>query len=179
MVIRPYGYAVWETLQGIFNDMMAEKGIRNAYFPLLFRIRSLRRKRSMWKGFPLSLRLLRLAAGKSLQTPGRPPDIGNDHVQHVRQMDQKLARSAHAHQPVEQRSPLGKTDIPFPPHHGILWQEGHTVHESESEAMDMVMTALGWYKSIHEDYFAVPVLSGRKAIPKNSQGPRRRIVSKR
>ena len=55
MVIKPYGYAIWEKMQRQLDDMFKETGHVNAYFPLLFRNHSSAVKRNMWKALPKSV----------------------------------------------------------------------------------------------------------------------------
>ena len=117
MVIRPYGYAIWELIQQQLDPRFKATGHVNAYFPL-FIPESLHHARSRAR------RRLRAAGGLGDQgrrrgarrAADRPADVGSHHRDDVREVDPVVARSAGPHQPVGQRRALGEGDAAVPAH---------------------------------------------------------------
>lgn len=164
MVIRPYGYALWEGVQDALNRMMKTAGIENAYFPLFIPHSLLEKEKQHVAGFSPELAVVTVGGGEKLKDPlvVRPT---SETI-----MYEMYAKWVHSWRdlPVlinqwnnvvrwEKRTYLFLRTTEF------LWQEGHTAHETEKEALAMVMKALDWYRQIYEDYFAVPVVMGRKS----------------
>lgn len=164
MVIRPYGYALWEGVQDALNRMMKTAGIENAYFPLFIPHSLLEKEKQHVAGFSPELAVVTVGGGEKLKDPlvVRPT---SETI-----MYEMYAKWVHSWRdlPVlinqwnnvvrwEKRTYLFLRTTEF------LWQEGHTAHETEKEALAMVMKALDWYRQIYEDYFAVPVIMGRKS----------------
>ena len=69
MVIRPYGYAIWERLQEVFNKMIKEDGVNNAYFPLFIPHKLLEKEKEHVEGFSPELALVTIGGGKKLDDP--------------------------------------------------------------------------------------------------------------
>lgn len=164
MVIRPYGYAIWERVQEIFNGMMKERGVQNAYFPLFIPYSLLEREKEHVKGFSPELAIVTVGGGEKLKDPlvVRPT---SETI-----MYEMYAKWVHSWRDLpilinqwnnvvrwEKRTYLFLRTLEF------LWQEGHTAHETEEEAIDMVLAALEWYKRVYEDYYAIPVYVGVKS----------------
>lgn len=164
MVIRPYGYALWEKVQEILNGMMKTKGVENAYFPLLIPHSLLDKEKEHVKGFSPELAIVTIGGGEKLKDPlvVRPT---SETIMYA-----MYAKWVHSWRDLpilinqwnncvrwEKRTYLFLRTLEF------LWQEGHTAHESEKESMEMVMTALDWYRQVYEDYFAIPVYFGLKS----------------
>lgn len=164
MVIRPYGYAIWERVQEIFNRMMKKKGVQNAYFPLFIPHSLLEKEKEHVKGFSPELAIVTIGGGEELKDPlvVRPT---SETI-----MYEMYAKWIHSWRDLpllinqwnnvvrwEKRTYLFLRTLEF------LWQEGHTAHETEKEAIDMAKTALEWYRKIYEDYYAVPVVLGTKS----------------
>ena len=164
MVIRPYGYALWEKVQEIFNGMMRSAGVQNAYFPLFIPHSLLEKEKEHVAGFSPELAVVTIGGGEKLKDPlvVRPT---SETI-----MYSMYAKWIHSWRDLpilinqwnnvvrwEKRTYLFLRTTEF------LWQEGHTAHETEDEAMDMVRKALDWYRQVYEDYLAMPVLLGRKS----------------
>lgn len=164
MVIRPYGFAIWERVQEIFNKMMKQKGIQNAYFPLFIPHSLLEKEKEHVKGFSPELAVVTVAGGEELKDPlvVRPTsetimyEMYAKWVQSWRDLPILINQWNNVVR-WEKRTYLFLRTTEF------LWNEGHTAHESEKEAIDMCLTALDWYKKIYEDYYAMPVLLGTKS----------------
>ena len=163
MVIRPNGYAIWEQMQRALDRMFKDTGHQNAYFPLFIPQSFLSREAEHVEGFAPEVAVVTHGGGKELEEPLiDPADLGDDHLCDVRQVDPELPRPAAADQPVVQRGALGDAHPAVPPHHRVLWQEGHTAHATEAEAEEETLRMLGVYRTFMEDWMAMPVLTGRK-----------------
>lgn len=164
MVIRPYGYALWESVQEILNRMMKTAGIENAYFPLFIPHSLLEKEKQHVAGFSPELAIVTVGGGEELKDPlvVRPTsetimyDMYSKWVHSWRDLPVLINQWNNVVR-WEKRTYLFLRTTEF------LWQEGHTAHETEKEAMEMVMKSLDWYRQVYEDYFAVPVIMGRKS----------------
>src|SRR5215469_6464135 len=163
MVIRPYGYRIWELLQADMDRRIKETGHVNAYFPLLIPESYLRREAEHVEGFAPELAVVTHAGGKELEEPlvVRPTSetiIG-----------EMMARwiSSHRDLPLllnqwanvvrwEMRPRMFLRTTEF------LWQEGHTAHADAESALDETMLALRTYASLATDVAAMPVIAGEK-----------------
>lgn len=164
MVIRPYGYALWERVQEIFNKMIKKDGVQNAYFPLFIPKSLLDKEKEHVEGFAPELAIVTIGGGEELKDPlvVRPTSetimytMYADWIQSWRDLPMKINQWNNVVR-WEKRTYLFLRTTEF------LWQEGHTAHETESEAIDMAKTALEWYRQIYEDYYAIPVYLGIKS----------------
>lgn len=174
MVIRPYGYALWETVQEIFNRMMKTKGVENAYFPLFIPHSLLEKEKEHVKGFSPELAVVTVAGGEKLKDPlvVRPTSETIMYAMYAKWVHswRDLPILINQWNNVvrwEKRTYMFLRTTEF------LWQEGHTAHETEKDDMDMVLAALEWYRQVHEDYFAVPVIYGIKSETEKFAGAKR------
>jgi prolyl-tRNA synthetase len=164
MVIRPYGYAIWEKVQEIFNVLMKKKGVQNAYFPLFIPHSLLEKEKEHVKGFSPELAVVTIGGGEELKDPlvVRPTSetimyaMYSDWIQSWRDLPVLINQWNNVVR-WEKRTYLFLRTTEF------LWQEGHTAHEDEAGAIDMATTALEWYRKIYEEYLAIPVLLGMKS----------------
>jgi prolyl-tRNA synthetase len=166
MVIRPYGYALWEAIQRAFDDMIKESGHENAYFPLLIPRELFMKEHEHVEGFAPEVAWVTKAGSgmKDLEEPLviRPTSetiigpIMKRYIQSHRDLPQKVNQWCNVMR-WELRTRLFLRTAEF------LWQEGHTFHASYEEAADEVLLILDYYRQVAEDWLAVPVLSGRKS----------------
>jgi prolyl-tRNA synthetase len=166
MVVRPYGWAMWEAITRAFDDMIKESGHENWAFPLLIPRSYLMKEAEHIEGFaPEVAWVTRAGAGmEELEEPlaVRPTSeaiVGSlikRYIQSHRDLP-KLTNQWNSVVRWEMRSRLFLRSREF------WWQEGHTFHASAQEAMDETELILGYYRSIAEDWLAVPVLSGKKS----------------
>ncbi len=173
MVVRPYGWAMWETITRAFDDMIKESGHENWAFPLLIPRSFLMKEAEHIEGFaPEVAWVTRAGAGmEELEEPlaVRPTSetiIGSlikRYIQSHRDLP-KLTNQWNSVVRWEMRSRLFLRSREF------WWQEGHTFHASAEEAMDEVDLILGYYRDIAEDWLAVPVLSGKKSAAETFAG---------
>jgi prolyl-tRNA synthetase len=166
MVVRPYGWAMWEAMQRAFDDMIKESGHENWAFPLLIPKSMLMKEAEHVEGFAPEVAWVTQAgsAREDLEEPlaVRPTSetiigaIIKRYIQSHRDLP-KLTNQWNSVVRWEMRSRLFLRSREF------WWQEGHTFHASAEEAMDESRLCLGYYRSIAEDWLAVPVLAGRKS----------------
>ncbi len=164
MVIRPYGFSIWEKVQEIFNGMMKTKGVQNAYFPLFIPLSLLEKEKEHVQGFSPELAIVTIGGGEKLKDPlvVRPTSETIMYAMYAKwvQSWRDLPILINQWNNVvrwEKRTYLFLRTTEF------LWQEGHTAHETEKEAVDMVHSALEWYRKIYEEYYAIPVVLGKKS----------------
>ncbi len=163
MVIRPYGYAVWENIQKELDARFKQKGIQNAYFPLLIPMSYFTKEAEHVEGFAPEVAVVTHAGGEELSEPLaiRPTSetiIGtmmSKWVQSYRDLPLKVNQWCNVMR-------WEKTTRPFLRTSEFLWHEGHTAHATADEAEAFTLTMLGVYKEFMENCLAIPVLTGRK-----------------
>ena len=163
MVIRPYGYAIWEKIQDELNARFKKQGVENAYFPLLIPMSYFTKEAEHVEGFAPEIAVVTVAGGEELAEPLaiRPTSetiIGtmmSKWVQSYRDLPLKVNQWCNVMR-------WEKTTRPFLRTSEFLWHEGHTAHSSASEAEEFALTMLGVYQEFMESCLAIPVLTGRK-----------------
>lgn len=163
MIIRPYGYAIWENIQRELDTRFKATGHENAYFPLLIPMSYFAKEAEHVEGFAPEVAVVTHAGGEELAEPLaiRPTSetiFGNMYskwLQSYRDLPIKINQWANVMR-------WEKTTRPFLRTSEFLWQEGHTAHATEAEALDETMTMLGIYKEFAENCLAIPVITGRK-----------------
>jgi prolyl-tRNA synthetase len=164
MVIKPYGYAIWEGIQRALDERIKATGHENVYFPLLVPASVLAQEGDLVEGFAPEVAVVTEAGGKRLEEPlaVRPTSealIWSTYarwVQSYRDLPLLYNQWANAVR-WEMRPRLFLRTSEF------LWQEGHTAHETESEAVAEALTILhDVYADTIENVLAMPVLRGRK-----------------
>ena len=176
MVIKPWGYAIWENIQRELDFMFKETGHKNAYFPLFIPKSFLEKEAAHVEGFAKECAVVthhRLVAGPNgglipdpkaeLEEPliVRPTSetiIGAafaSWVQSYRDLPLLINQWANVVR-WELRTRLFLRTAEF------LWQEGHTAHASEAEAREETMKMLGVYTTFAEEFLATPVIYGPK-----------------
>jgi prolyl-tRNA synthetase len=163
MIIRPYGYRLWEILQAELDQRIKDTGHENAYFPLLIPESYLRREAEHVEGFSPELAVVTHAGGKELDEPlvVRPTSetiIGEMMAKWIsshRDLPLLLNQWANVVRwELRPRMFLRTTEF--------LWQEGHTAHADEADAMRETMLALDLYTQVARDIAAIPVVPGEK-----------------
>jgi len=164
MVIRPYGYAIWERMQAGIDERIKAAGAQNAYFPLFIPESYLRREAEHVEGFSPELAIVTVAGGKELEEPivVRPTSetvIGEymaKWIQSYRDLPLLLNQWANVVR-WELRPRLFLRTSEF------LWQEGHTAHATHDDAR---LYAERIHREVYEDFMlnvlAMPVVIGRK-----------------
>jgi prolyl-tRNA synthetase len=165
MVIKPYGYAIWEAIQRELDDRIKATGHENFYFPLFVPASVLAQESELVEGFAPEVAVVTEAGGKKLEEPLA-----------IRPTSEALIWSTYA------RWVQSYRDLPllynqwanvvrwelrprlFLRTSEFLWQEGHTAHETEEEALAETLTILhDVYADTIENVLAIPVLRGRKS----------------
>ena len=163
MVIRPYGYAIWENIQKDMDERFKKAGSKNAYFPLLIPMSFFTKEAEHVEGFAPEVAVVTHAGGAKLDEPLaiRPTSetvIGTMYakwIQSYRDLPVIMNQWCNVMR-------WEKTTRPFLRTSEFLWQEGHTVHATEEEAMEETLKMLAVYKDFMENTLAIPVLTGRK-----------------
>ena len=164
MVIRPYGYSIWERVQAELDTRIKAAGAQNAYFPLLIPESYFRREAEHVEGFSPELAVVTHGGGKKLEEPVvvRPTSetiIGSflaKWIQSYRDLPMAVNQWANVVR-WELRPRLFLRTTEF------LWQEGHTAHATREDAHDYALRILhDVYRDFMVNVLAVPVLVGRK-----------------
>jgi prolyl-tRNA synthetase len=165
MVIRPYGYAIWERIQRVFDDMIKSSGHENWYFPLLIPEELIMKEAEHIEGFTPEVAWVTEAGshGKLDQRlairPTSETIIGTlirRYIQSHRDLP-KLTNQWCNVVRWEMRTRLFLRTAEF------LWQEGHTFHATADEAKAEVDLILGYYRDLAQEWLAIPVFSGLKS----------------
>ncbi len=164
MVIRPYGYALWENIQKVLDKKFKETNHENAYFPMFIPMSYLQKEAEHVEGFAPELAVVTHAGGKELQEPMvvRPT---SETI--INSMFSKWVKS-HRDLPLlinqwanvvrwEMRPRLFLRTTEF------LWQEGHTAHATQKEAEEETQKMLDVYINFANDYAAISPIAGQKS----------------
>ncbi len=163
MVIRPYGYALWEEIVNILDDKIKKTGHKNASFPLFIPESFLKKEAKHVEGFAPELAMVTHAGGKKLEEPlvVRPTSETIIHymfarwIKSWRDLPLKINQWANVVRwELRPRAFLRTTEF--------FWQEGHTAHETLEQAQEQVLMMLNEYKDLAENYLAIPVVTGQK-----------------
>jgi prolyl-tRNA synthetase len=164
MVIRPWGYAIWEHMQRALDDMFKATGHSNAYFPLLIPQSFLQKEAEHVQGFAPECAVVTRGGDKELEEPLviRPTSetiiwaMYKKWIQSWRDLPLLYNQWANVVR-WEMRTRLFLRTAEF------LWQEGHTAHATAQEAVEEAERMLGIYKNFAENWMAIPVLTGKKS----------------
>ena len=164
MVIRPYGYAIWENIRDPLDDLIKQTGHENWYFPALIPLSFLMKEAEHVEGFQPEFAMVTRGGGKELEEPLvlRPTSetmiatVLRDYIQSYRDLPVLTNQWNNVFR-WELRTRLFLRTLEF------LWQEGHTFHETAAEAEEEVARMLDVYRRIAEEWCAIPVLAGRKS----------------
>ncbi len=164
MVIRPYGYAVWERIQRLVDDRIKKSGHSNAYFPLLIPESLLQKEAEHLEGFAPEVAWVTHGGKEELEErlavrPTSEAIIGNMYAKWIkswRDLPVLINQWANVVR-------WEKVTRPFLRTTEFLWQEGHTAHENFEEAQDETLMILSLYKEFVENELAIPVISGKKS----------------
>ncbi|MBO7377908.1 MAG: proline--tRNA ligase [Clostridia bacterium] len=164
MVIRPYGYAIWENIQAELNRRFRARGVKNAYFPMFIPESYLKREAEHVEGFAPEVAVVTHAGGEKLQENliVRPTsetiicEMFSKWMQSYRDLPILMNQWCNVVR-------WEKTTRPFLRTSEFLWQEGHTVHADKEEAEKEAIEMLGVYREFAENALAIPVFTGRKS----------------
>jgi len=182
MVIKPWGYSLWENIVSVLDGMFKETGVKNAYFPLFIPLSFLEKEAEHVEGFAKECAVVthhRLEKGSQggLKPAGklreplvvRPTSetiIGDSFSKWVgsyRDLPILINQWANVVR-WEMRTRLFLRTSEF------LWQEGHTAHATREEAVERTQLMLDVYARLAEEYLAMPVIKGRKSASERFPG---------
>lgn len=174
MVIRPYGYAIWELIQQALDRRFKATGHVNAYFPLFLPESLLMREAEHVEGFAPQVAWVTMGGKEVLEErlairPTSEVIIGTMYakwIQSWRDLPVLINQWANVVR-------WEKVTRPFLRTTEFLWQEGHTAHETEAEAEEETLKILEIYKEFSETELAMPVLAGRKSESEKFAGAAR------
>ena len=163
MVIRPYGYAIWENIQKYLDTEFKKQGVKNAYFPMFIPESYLKREAEHVEGFAPEVAVVTYAGGKKLE---ENLIIRPTSETIICEMYAKWIKS-YRDLPVKMNQWCNvcrweKTTRPFLRTSEFLWQEGHTVYPDHEGAEKDALTMLGVYERLGKDCLAIPFFTGKK-----------------
>jgi prolyl-tRNA synthetase len=164
MVVRPYGWALWENIQQSLDKRFKATGHVNAAFPLLIPMSFLEKEKEHVEGFSPELAVVTIGGGEKLEEPLviRPTSetiIGymySKWIKSYRDLPILINQWANVVR-WEMRTRLFLRTLEF------YWQEGHTAHATADEAQEETIRMLDTYASFAEEDAAIPVIKGRKS----------------
>ena len=164
MVMRPYGYGIWENIQKILDKKFKELGHKNCYFPLLIPESMLNKEKEHVEGFAPEVAWVTHGGEKELEERLciRPTSetiictMYSKWLNSYRDLPFKYNQWANVVR-------WEKTTRPFLRTAEFLWQEGHTIHATAQEAMEETLTMHKVYADFLRDYLAIPVIMGQKS----------------
>ena len=176
MVIKPYGYSLWENIKNILNNMIKDSGHENAYFPMFIPKSFLEKEAKHVEGFAKECAVvthsklisedgvLKVDPSSKLEEEIIVRPTSETIIWHMfkkwvtsyRDLPIKINQWANVVR-WEMRTRLFLRTSEF------LWQEGHTAHATKEEAITETLMIVDMYKSLFEDYLAIPTIIGRKS----------------
>ena len=163
MIIRPYGYAIWENIQHILDGMFKATGHQNVYMPMLIPESLLQKEKDHVEGFAPEVAWVTMGGEEKLEERlcVRPTSetLFCEHYSHIIHSYRDLPKLYNQWCSVMRWE---KTTRPFLRSAEFLWQEGHTMHETAEEAKAETVRMLNVYAEMCEKYLAIPVVKGVK-----------------
>lgn len=163
IAIKPYGYAIWENIQKYTDEKFKTTGVENVYFPVLIPESLLQKEKDHVEGFAPEVAWVTEAGGEEL-----------DEKLCIRPTSETMISTMYSKWLNSWRDlPFvynqwcnvlrwEKETRPFLRSREFLWQEGHTIHETEKEAMERTLEMLEIYADVTENLLAIPVIKGIK-----------------
>ena len=163
MIIRPYGYAIWENIQRILDAEFKKLGHENVYMPMFIPESLLQKEADHVAGFAPECAIVTIGGQNKLSERliVRPTSetLFCEHYKNIIQSYRDLPKLYNQWCNVVRWE---KTTRPFLRTSEFLWQEGHTMHETEQEARDETIRMLDVYADFYEKSLAIPVVKGQK-----------------
>ena len=163
MVIRPYGYAIWENIQKILDNMFKETGHENVCMPMFIPESLLQKEKDHVEGFAPECAWVTYGGSEKLEERlcVRPTSetLFCEHFKNVVESYRDLPKLYNQWVSVVRWE---KTTRPFLRSREFLWQEGHTLHETAEEAIKETEKMLNVYTEFCQKYLAIPVVQGMK-----------------
>ncbi len=163
LILRPYGYAIWENMSRILDDMFKATGHENVAMPMLMPESLLKKEGELVNGFAPEVAWVTSGGSDPLEErlAVRPTSetLFCDHWSHVLQTHRQLPMKYNQWCSVVRWE---KSTRPFLRSREFWWNEGHTIHETAEEAQAETEMILNCYADFCRDSLAIPVLKGRK-----------------
>ncbi len=163
MIIRPYGYAIWEEIVKNLDRMFKETGHENIQMPMFIPESLLNVEKKHVEGFAPEVAWVTHGGSEALDERMcvRPTSevLFCEHYKKIINSYRDLPKLYNQWCTIVRWE---KTTRPFLRSREILWQEGHTMHETKEEAMNETLQMLDIYKTLQEKYLALPVITGKK-----------------
>ncbi|MBR6726715.1 MAG: proline--tRNA ligase [Clostridia bacterium] len=163
MIIRPYGYAIWENIQKDLDARFKELGHENVYMPMFIPESLLQKEKDHVEGFAPECAIVTVGGGTHLSERliVRPTSetLFCEHFRNIIQSYRDLPKLYNQWCNVVRWE---KTTRPFLRTSEFLWQEGHTMHETEEEARQETLQMLKVYEDFYAESLAIPAYTGRK-----------------
>lgn len=163
MVIRPYGYAIWERIQKILDDMFKSLGHENVCMPMFIPESLLNKEKDHVEGFAPEVAWVTHGGSEKLEERlcVRPTSetLFCEHYANIVHSYRDLPKLYNQWVSVVRWE---KTTRPFLRSREFLWQEGHTIHATAEEAIEETEQMLNCYAKFCEEYLAMPVVKGKK-----------------
>ena len=163
IVFEPNGYAIWEKMQSVLDRMFKKTGHQNVNFPMFIPESLMKKESELIEGFAPEAAWVTIGGKKELEEKlvVRPTsetlfsDYYSTKIKSYRDLPKKYNQWVNVVRWEKETRPFLRT-------REFLWQEGHTVHETEKEAIEETYQMLNVYKEFFEEYLAIPAIVGRK-----------------
>lgn len=163
MIYRPYGYAIWENIQAIMDSRFKETGHENVYMPMFITESLLNKEKDHVEGFAPEVAWVTHGGSEPLNEKlcVRPTSetLFCEHYANIVKSWRDLPKLYNQWCSVVRWE---KTTRPFLRTREFLWQEGHTMHATDKEALEETIKMLNVYAHFHENDLAIPVIHGKK-----------------
>lgn len=171
IIVKPYGWAIWELVQEVLNPIFKKRGISNAMFPLFIPMSFLEKEKAHVEGFAPELAVVTHAGGEALEEPVV-----------VRPTSETIMYDAYAKWVQSWRDlPIminqwcsvvrwDKRTMPFIRTSEFWWQEGHTAHATHDESVSIQKWAMETYANLYRDYYAIDGYVGWKSTAERFAG---------
>lgn len=163
MVIEPYGYAIWENIQKDLDERFKKTGHQNVYMPMFIPESLLQKEKDHVEGFAPEVAWVTHGGNEKLpeRLCVRPTSetLFCEHYQKIIHSYRDLPKLYNQWCSVVRWE---KTTRPFLRSSEFLWQEGHTMHETQEEAMEETLRMLNIYKDFYSESLAIPAVVGQK-----------------
>ncbi len=163
MIIRPYGYAIWENIQSDLDRRFKELGHENVYMPMFIPESLLQKEKDHVAGFAPECAIVTIGGQNTLSERliVRPTSetLFCDHYKNIIHSYRDLPKLYNQWCSVVRWE---KTTRPFLRTSEFLWQEGHTMHETEAEAREETLRMLKCYEDFYRETLAIPAICGKK-----------------
>ena len=171
IVFEPNGYAIWEKMQEVLNKMFKETGHKNVYMPVLIPESLLKKEGELIQGFAPECAWVTTGGSSILEEKlvVRPTsetlfsDYYSNKIKSYRDLPKLYNQWCNVIRWEQETRPFLRT-------REFLWQEGHTIHETEKDAMDETIRKLNIYEKFFKEYLAIPVVVGKKTDKEKFSG---------